>query len=195
MVINMRAFIAFNFPEQLKNQLHQIQNVLRNLSDGGNWVSKDNFHITMKFLGEIEEEYVESIDRILKTISHNNAPISIKLSNLGYFNKKINEYGVVWSGLEGDIYRLNSIYNFLEEEMGKIGFPKERRKFSPHITLVRKMRTNLDFQQIKDNLKPYLRRQYVLESIALMKSEVIMNKRIYTQIVSYKLIDQNNNHR
>jgi len=191
----MRAFIAFNFPEQLKNQLYQMQNVLKSVSDSGSWVNRDNFHITMKFLGEIDEIYVEDIDKILKNISENNSPLNIRLNNLGYFNKKNNEYGVVWSGMEGDIDRLNSIYDLLEEEMCKIGFPKEKRKFSPHITLARKMRTNLDFQQIRDNVKPYLGNQYILESISLMKSEVIMNKRVYSKIVSYKLINQNINHR
>ncbi|HHV47071.1 MAG TPA: RNA 2',3'-cyclic phosphodiesterase [Tissierellia bacterium] len=191
----MRAFIAFDFPEQLKNQLYQIQNLLKNISYGGSWVSKDNFHITLKFLGEIEEGYVEGIGRVLKTISLSNVPINIKVNNIGYFNRKNNEYGIVWLGLEGDMDRLNAIYDFIEDNMNQMGFPKERRKFSPHITLVRRMRTNMDFNKVRNIIVPYLGNQYKLDNIALMKSEVIMNKRVYTPIVSSKLIDHNNNRR
>lgn len=195
MVIDMRAFIAFNFPEQLKDNLYEIQEALKNVSNKGSWVNKNNFHLTLKFLGEIDEIYVENISKILKNISANNSPLNIKLNKLGYFYRKNNEYGVVWSGLEGDIDRLNTIYDLLEEEMSKIGFPKERRKFSPHITLVRGFRTSLDFRHIRENVKLCLGTQYVLENLVLMKSEVIMNKRVYIPITSYNLVGHNNNHR
>lgn len=195
MVIDMRAFIAFDFPQELKNQLHEIQRKLKNISEKASWVNKDNFHLTLKFLGEIDEAYVEDIDKILKDVSKTYSPLNIKLKNLGYFNRKNGEYGVIWSGLEGDLDRLKAIYDIIEGEMNKIGFPRERRKFSPHITLGRRFRTNLDFDKIRESIVPYLESQYALENLVLMKSEVIMNKRVYTPIVSYNLIDNNNNHR
>ncbi|NLX63067.1 MAG: RNA 2',3'-cyclic phosphodiesterase [Tissierellia bacterium] len=184
----MRAFIAFDFPEELKSKLYEIQNLLKNISNKGSWVNKNNFHLTLKFLGEIDLTYVEDINKILKNISEQTRPLNIKLNELGYFNKRDNEYRVLWTGLDGDLNRLNSVYNLLEGEMDKIGFPRERRKFSPHITLVRRFKSNLDFNKIKEYVKPYLESQYVLDNLVLMKSEVIMNKRVYTPIVSYKLI-------
>ena len=197
MVIKMRAFIAFDFPEELKSKLYEIQNLLKNISNKGSWVNKNNFHLTLKFLGEIDLTYVEDINKILKNISEQTRPLNIKLNELGYFNKRDNEYRVLWTGLDGDLNRLNSVYNLLEGEMDKIGFPRERRKFSPHITLVRRFKSNLDFNKIKEYVKPYLESQYVLDNLVLMKSEGIMNKRVYTPIVSYKLIkgEMDNNHR
>jgi len=189
-VIRMRAFIAFDFPEELKDRLYEIQSMLKDISNKGSWVSKNNFHLTLKFLGEIDEVYIEDIDRILKNISANFNPLKIELNELGYFNRRNNEYRVVWSGLEGDMEVLNSIYDLLEENMQKIGFPKDSREFSPHVTLVRRYKTNLDFHKIKAYVKAYLENQYVLDNLVLMKSEVIMNKRVYTPVVSYKLINK-----
>lgn len=192
----MRGFIAFNFPEQLKKQLYDIQRAIKDVSNNGSWVNRANFHLTLKFLGEIDERYVENIDKVLKNISESKSQINISINSLGYFNNKNNEYKVVWAGLEGDIDDLNSIYNLLEDEMSLMGFKKEKRKFSPHITLARKVKTNLDFDEVKEKTKSYLGKENVLNNLVLMKSEVIMNRRVYTPIVSYNLIELNkNNHR
>lgn len=191
MVVYMRAFIAFNLPEELKDRLCEIQKTLKSISNKGSWVSRENFHLTLKFLGEIDERHIKMIDKLLKDISEANPPLTINLNKLGYFNRKNNEYGVIWSGLGGDIDRLGYIYNLIEEEMGQMGFYKERRKFSPHITLARRFRANLDFHKIREDIRVYLGNNYVLENLVLMKSEVIMNKRIYTPVVSYNLIENN----
>lgn len=183
----MRAFIAFDFSKDLKNQLSIIQKLLKDNTERGSWVSIENFHLTLKFLGEIDEKQVASIDSVLKQLASNHTPITVNLENLGYFNKKDNEYRVMWLGLDGQIGRLNSIYAELEESMAHIGFKKERRSFNPHITLGRRIKSQVTFNKLKEIIKSYLDNEFTLDNLVLMKSQAVMGKRIYTPIISYKL--------
>lgn len=192
----MRTFIGFDFCNELKNELLNIQNILKANSDKGSWVNSSNFHMTLKFLGEIDDSKVDYIDNILKEIALKSSPISVNLKNLGYFNRKDNEYRVVWVGFGGDIEKLNLTYELLENKMRDIGFSKENRNFNPHITLGRRVQTKINFHNLKKIIEPKLGREYILDNLVLMKSEVIMNKRVYTPIISYNLKQDNKfNHR
>lgn len=183
----MRAFIGLDFDEGLKEELYEIQKVLKSNSKRGNWVPLSNFHITLKFLGDISEEQIDGIDRIIKTASINTSPISITLDKLGYFNIRNNQYGVIWIGVKGEMMKLNTIYDIIEREMKSIGFPMEKRKFTPHITLGRRVMLDLPFRQLQERVDYKLGNEFLLDNLTLMKSEEIMRKRVYTPIKSYKL--------
>ena len=191
----MRAFIGFDFSKQLKDHLANIQNVIKQNTERGTWVNPSNFHLTLKFLGEIDHRQVDSIDLVLRKLSLNSLPITVSLQSLGYFNKSDDEYRVLWLGLDGQIEKINKIYKELEENMHYIGFEKENRKFSPHITLGRKIKTDVDFNLLEEMVNPYLGIEFVLDNLVLMKSEVVMRNRVYTPIKSYKFSNKNDNHR
>ncbi|MBZ2174102.1 RNA 2',3'-cyclic phosphodiesterase [Schnuerera sp. xch1] len=153
-----------------------------------------NFHLTLKFLREIDNKYVYHIDKVLKDIVLNNTPITVNLNKLGCFNKRKDKYNVIWVGLGGEIEKLNIIYDIIENKMNDIGFTMEKRRFNPHITLGRKVISNLDFDQFKKLVKNELGNHYLLNNLVLMKSEVIMRKRVYTPIKSYNFkYDSHNN--
>lgn len=183
----MRTFIGFDFCNELKNELLNVQNILKANSDKGSWVNSSNFHMTLKFLGEIDDSKVDYIDNILKEIALKSSPISINLKNLGYFDRRDNEYRVVWVGFGGEIDKLNLTYDILENMMYEIGFTKETRSFNPHITLGRRVQTKANFNILKQMIEPKLGKEYILDNLVLMKSEAIMKNRIYTPIISYNL--------
>lgn len=192
----MRAFIGFDFSKQFKDHLTNIQGVLKQNAEKGTWVSPSNFHLTLKFLGEIDDSQTNSIDKVLKQLSLSNFPITVRLKSLGYFNKKDDEYRVLWLGLDGQMNEINKIYKELEQSMYHLGFDKEERKFNPHITLGRRIITDIDFNILRELVKPYLGKEFILDNLVLMKSEIIMGKRVYTPIKSYKLNDNiEDNHR
>ncbi|CCQ97100.1 2'-5' RNA ligase [[Clostridium] ultunense Esp] len=182
----MRAFIGMDFDKGLKDELNGIQKVLKINSKKGNWVPSSNFHITLKFLGDISEEQVDAIDRIIKSAVVNTSPLSITLDKLGYFNIRSNQYGVIWIGIKGEMMKLNAIYGIIEKEMKVIGFPKEKRKLTPHITLGRRVILDLPFSQLREQVDHELGKEFLLDNLTLMKSEEIMRKRVYTPIKSYK---------
>jgi 2'-5' RNA ligase len=188
----MRAFVALDFDEKLKRRLYDIGSIVKSNASRGVWVKKENFHLTLKFLGEIDEMQVESIGNLLESISSSHSAISLKLDDLGFFNKRKDEYGVIWLGIGGDIDILNEIYDIVEDDMESLGFRKERRPFRPHITLGRRVVLNKPFIQIQQLADKSLNYNFLLDKLVLMRSEEIMGKRIYTPVKSYRL---KNDHR
>ena len=83
--------------------------------------------------------------------------------------------------------KLNEIYDIIEENMQTFGFNKEKRKFIPHITIGRRIRTNKAFDEIKEIIDEKLRFDFLLDNLILIKSEEIMKKRVYIPIKPYKL--------
>ncbi len=190
----MRAFIGLEFGDDLKKELYNIQEILKINSNKGSWVSLDNFHVTLKFLGNINKSQINSIEKSIKAISINTSPISITLGELGYFNVKNGEYRVIWIGINGEMMKLKNIYDIIEKDMNRIGFPIEKRRFTPHITLGRRVKTKLPFNKLEESIKHKLGTEFLLDNLTLMKSEEIMRKRVYTPIKSYKfqnLLDKN----
>jgi 2'-5' RNA ligase len=192
----MRTFIGLEFDDKLKEKLFTIQNILKADTVKGSWVNDSNFHMTLKFLGEIKEEQIYDIGDMLENIAYSYSPIQLSLDELGYFNRKNEEYGVIWISLKNELLKLNQIYDIIEKEVQTIGFEIDTRRFKPHITIGRRIIINKPFNEIKEIVKDELKYDFILDNLALMKSEEIMNKRVYTSIKSYKLGNNlKNNHR
>lgn len=188
----MRAFIAFDINKSVKEKLSQTQAKIKKYATKGTWVKEENFHCTLKFLGNIDEKKAYNIGNILNKISQEYSQMTINLNSVGYFNKKKEQYGVIWVGLGGEIEKLNEIYDIINDSMYDLGFPKEKRPFTPHITLGRRILLNRTFEDIKELTNNNNIYNFELNSIVLMRSEENMGKRIYIPIKSYKLLK---NHR
>ncbi len=180
----MRAFVGLEFDENLKSKLKYIQENIKQYSKKGNWIHEDNFHMTLKFLGEINNEYVNNIESIIENVSCKYSPVKLNLNKLGYFNNKNGELRVLWLGISGEVEKLTQIYNYIDEELSKLGIDKEKREFNPHITLGRRVILNKPFYEVNNLLEENLEYNFVLKNISLFKSKKIMKKRVYTPIKS-----------
>lgn len=181
----MRSFIALEFDEKLKDKLSNIQSNIKKEAIKGSWVPYDNFHLTLKFLGNIKLEGMPKIDKSIKNICTKFNPIHLALDRLGFFEGNEN-IRVLWLGTRGDTKALSTLHRRLEDEMVKIGFKRENRRFKPHITLARRVVLKKDFYELKDQLNKEMDYDFTLSKIKLMKSEEIMGKRVYTPLKSYK---------
>jgi len=182
----MRTFIALNFKDDLRDRLGKIQKKLKTNVIKGSWVYIDNFHLTMKFLGNTNLQNVNNIKSILGEIAKNNPNMKLNLRDLGFFPGK-DHLRVVWISLDGEIEKLEKLNNEIERKMNSIGFPNEKNEFKPHITLGRNITFNTPFHQIKDSIREDLNYSFTLDSIALMKSEEVERKRIYSTLAHFKL--------
>lgn len=127
-----RLFIAIDFPLKIKKQIDGVVGELGKKYPQIRWEKEANLHLTLKFLGwtETEEKVIAGMERTTGRIK----PFYIQLTNLGYFLK---ESLIVWLGVKSQGELLKLAEN-LDREMAEIGFRRERREFSPHITLGRK---------------------------------------------------------
>jgi len=132
----MRTFIAFELAQEIKNYLALIQEELKKSAADVKWVLPQNIHLTLKFIGEIDEELSEGITKIIEKIAGSQTPFSLSLASLGAF-PKINSPRVIWVGVDKGKVESEKIARALGEELEKIGIPAEKRKFSSHITIGR----------------------------------------------------------
>ncbi len=146
----MRTFIAIELPEEIRIVLNRIQDELKQTQADVKWVKPENIHLTLKFLGEIEQDLVKKIHPVLDDIAQKNSAFSLYLSELGAF-PKLQYPRVIWIGLTND-RQVSEIAEDLEKRMLKIGLPAESRPFSTHITLGR-VRSGLNRKALVEKIE------------------------------------------
>lgn len=132
----MRSFIAIELSEQIKNYLGRIQDRLKSSGADVKWVNPQNIHLTLKFLGDIEDKTVDKISGILEAASCDKPAFFIRLSSLGAF-PNINFPRIIWVGIDKGDQQVKEIAEELQEKIAKIGIPKENKPFSAHLTIGR----------------------------------------------------------
>ena len=130
----MRLFVALEIPAAVRENLAALIRDLRILAPRAKWVRAENLHVTLKFIGELADTKLGPIRTALDSV-HSNAPVTLDFRGLGFFpNEK--HPRVFWAGIEASA-NLTTLAADLESAAEKIGFPREKRLFSPHLTLAR----------------------------------------------------------
>lgn len=117
----------------------------------GKWTEQENLHFTFKFLGNVEEERIEDIIRYTKR-SLKEINSSLKIAGLGHFPMKSTPQ-LVFARVMNRDKSVSYHFNNIEKSMVKLGFPAEKRKFFPHITLLRVKGANEGYQEIIEKYK------------------------------------------
>lgn len=131
----IRAFIALPLPETVKEALSLVSTTLRKTIDA-RWVKPEAMHLTMKFLGDINEKNLKSISKKLDEVSVLNQPFEMRLNSLGAFPSP-RRARVIWAGIDADISRLNNLAASIDDMSADYDIAKEGRPFMAHITLAR----------------------------------------------------------
>src|SRR3989338_713711 len=122
----MRTFIAIELPSEIKNYLAALEDQLKTTRADVKWVKPDNIHLTLKFLGEINDEPLEKIKEILNSVTADKSSFSLRLASLGAF-PKTNYPRVIWVGIDNGDKETKEIAKELERKIEKIGIPAEDR--------------------------------------------------------------------
>lgn len=187
----MRSFIAIELPENLKEFLTKIVSLPLPLQ-GVNIVPKENFHITLKFLGEVEEKLIPQITQILENIATEFSPFTLKIAHPGVFPDEYKPR-VIWMGTENTEV-LKGLAKRIDEGMESLGFQREERDFKSHITLARvknpkhgkylfeKIIKQFSFQEKDPHLLNFTVKEFVL-----MKSTLTSKGSIYSVLKRFFL--------
>jgi RNA 2',3'-cyclic 3'-phosphodiesterase len=135
----MRLFVALEIPAAVRDNLAALITELRELSakvadKRPRWVRSENLHVTLKFMGEISPPKLESIRSALSAI-RSDAPVEIKFRGLGFFHNEQHPR-VLWAGLDASA-NLPSLAGDIDGALETQGVARERRAFTPHLTLAR----------------------------------------------------------
>ena len=166
----MRLFIAILFEENIINALTQFQDNLKAKGVKGNYSRRENLHITLAFIGEYGnlDEVMDAIEQV------DFKPFDIRLEGVGHFGD------LFWVGIE-DNPELKGYVKRLRRALSDNGIPFDRKKFSPHITLIRKA-VSADGRAIPVVDAP--NGEMRVARISLMKSERGKNGMVYTEVGS-----------
>ncbi len=132
----LRTFVAIELPEKVREHLNYTIERLRSDLPGIRWVRPHGFHLTLKFLGEVEEERVPHVVEAVNAVAGGLRPLTLRVAGIGGFPQS-DRARVVWVGIEGELEALSSIQERVEQALDPLGFSGEERKFHPHVTLGR----------------------------------------------------------
>lgn len=132
----MRLFIAVAPSEKQKEELHRLQLRLERSLDGIKWVRPAAQHLTMKFLGEQEENRPAVITRSMHRAAGKIEPFTLQFEGVGVFPSP-RRARVIWAGVSTGAAELKTLASALEKELAAQGFPAEKRSFRAHLTLGR----------------------------------------------------------
>jgi len=127
----MRLFIAIEIPNDMRNYLGKIQEKIDDVTNKIRFVDKNNIHLTLKFLGEVQPDKTEEVKEILKKITF--SPFSVHLDGIGVFPSE-SYIRVVWIGLKPED-KILELQKDIDEKLKKL-FKKEKN-FEAHVTLAR----------------------------------------------------------
>ncbi|MEW6040493.1 MAG: RNA 2',3'-cyclic phosphodiesterase [Elusimicrobiota bacterium] len=147
----MRLFASVEVTDDVKNIAYRIIENLKKANADVKWVEKENLHITMKFLGEQPDEKLIKIKEALKLAASNSQRCKIKIENIGTFPGSKN-IRVIWLGVTAEIDKLKLLAQNVDESLSKINFEKEKREFSPHLTIGR-VRSNKNISKLSDTIE------------------------------------------
>jgi 2'-5' RNA ligase len=131
----LRLFVAINLPHAEVQRLGSAIETLARHDLSVRWGEPDTLHITLKFLGAVEDSQLPAVQRALEEAVMGTAPFDVELAGLGAF-PSLARPNIVWIGVSGGD-ELMALQRRSEEAVAALGFEREPRAYKPHITLGR----------------------------------------------------------
>ncbi len=179
----VRSFICVEINDS-KVVKHIEESLTKIRFEGVRPVKSFQLHLTVKFLGEVAESRIASIKQTIQSIEF--SPFEISLTGMGCF-PNLNYIRVVWIGIKEGSNNLKQLASVIEEKLNPLGFPREKRGFSPHLTLARiKKIRNPDKKELRDIIQSLKEKFYgiqMIEEFILKKSTLTPKGPIYEDLL------------
>lgn len=137
----VRAFIAVDLSSSVRSSVGKLVRSLQNEIDGTKWVEPQNLHVTLKFLGDTQ---LNDLPRLIEAMQR--AAATVKAFDLDFIGcgafPNLADPKTIWIGCEQGAEELTRLAAAVEDELFKLGYPKENRRFSPHLTIGRVKKTS-----------------------------------------------------
>ena len=175
----MRLFIGIELPAEMRRELVGISKLLRERSCGGRFVPQENFHITLRFIGESEDlaGAVSAMHEACRGIR----PFTLSLGSYGFFEKSASgNHRVSLVDVTGEMTELSVLRETLESALADNGFPRDHKRFMPHVTLGRSVEHD---ELVYDELKAVpLDSSMTVTGITLFESARVNGRIVYTPL-------------
>lgn len=185
----MRTFFCLELPKNVKRE---IKSTSRSIDSPAyvKWVSRENLHITLKFLGDVNQSQIPKINGRAKESAGRVDQFEIKIDKLSAF-PKASFPKVIWLGSNSPPDEIFKLHKDLEESLVSLGFERENRDYTPHITLgrtkeedqskVEKLGSNLEKLDLDECWK------FPIERLTLMESKLKSEGPVYNPVFRTEL--------
>lgn len=185
----MRTFISVRLSKSVRERIAGVQEELKDDRVNVKWISPENVHITLKFLGEVSMKALPEVCESVRTSTSGVERFSIGVDSLGFFpgNKSPR---VIWAGISEGKEELKELGRSIEDNLSELGFKKENREFAAHITIGR-VRSQRNIRQILDKLdimKNVSCGTSQAEAVCIMRSELTSRGPIYSILERVNLL-------
>ena len=187
--MGIRSFLAFELPPAIREKIGEVSIELQKLTLPVRWVKVTNIHLTIIFLGYVDEDKIDDIKEKVNLVVQRFSIFKTRLNGIGVF-PNWRKPRVIWIGLGEEIERLSNLREELQTGLKVLGFKPEKRPFAPHLTIGR-------FKGLVDRdeeLKSILDRYHdlsgdlqYLNELVLFKSDLKPDGPVYTKMATWQL--------
>lgn len=179
----IRLFVALKIPNSVIKQITEIRKKI-NSEEKYNWEKEEKIHLTLKFIGNVQDDKLNPISEELKFIE-NYEKLSFSLTHFGFFFKN-SKPKILWAGLSEN-QNIIKLAEEINNKLKKFDISPDERKFKSHLTLLRiKNKVSKNFIEQFNNYKiPEI--NFLSEEVSLIKSRLLSKGSVYTKIKKYKL--------
>ena len=187
--MEIRSFVAFDLSPEIGKIMARVSEELRKSSLDVRWVKVENIHLTVVFMGNINEANITPIGDVVQEVCLSSGPFDVSLKGLGSFPNPKNPR-VLWIGLDGDLERMALFRDDLQKRLTPFGIKEETRRFKPHLTLGRFRRYKRGDPQLNEIIRRYndlTDSFFSLKELSMFRSDLKPGGAEYTKLKAWPL--------
>lgn len=184
----IRTFVAIKIPDLLVREFRRFISDLQQADAAVKWVKPEAIHLTLKFLGSVEESDLDQLYGAVEQVCEHVPPFSLRTSIKGGF-PSLKRPRVFWVGLgDSGLGTLEKLQTGVEAALEKFGFPREERRFRPHLTIGRVKHPGA-LNALIDRFRkyPFPEIEFTVEAVVFMKSQLTPQGAIYSLLKTIPL--------
>ena len=184
----IRSFLAIDLPQEIRDNLGEVQHRLKTPGSQVKWVRPESIHLTLKFFGNIEEKEIDALSRATESAASHFHPFHVEVTGVGVF-PNISRPRVIWAGVEFKEGTLNALHKDLDTRFDLLGFEREKRRFTPHLTLgrVKSLWEKRRLTERIETLRAHRIGSFNVESLFLFRSDLHPTGAVYTKLKTLHL--------
>ncbi len=187
--MGIRSFLAFSLPAPIREVAEPVLRDLSGASRDVKWVRPQNVHITLVFLGSVDEAVIPGVTSAAAGICTTFSPFRLSVNGVGFFPNP-RRPRVIWLGLQGDVERMGRFRDALQKALEPFGVEPEKRPFQPHLTLGRFRKGGVMDDRLARAMERHARvtsPECTFSEFVLFRSDLHPSGAVYTALARFPL--------
>lgn len=193
MAETIRSFIAIELDDTIRRALGDVQEKLKaeRAAKMVRWIAPESIHITLKFLGDVDADKLPALQNAIADASNGIPPFVLTLRGVGAF-PNTRRPNIVWVGAEGQVEIATELEQKIEDACVFLGFAREDRPFTPHLTIGRVKRDASPSDrrfigEMIERVQVGMLGELHVDHVSLMKSDLRPTGSVYTRLAAIQL--------